>query len=159
GTPLLLGIFTGSVASYLFNNFSIQDSFIHSLLFTALLFSIRFILLRFCGAITPLASTKVLLQFVTVTAIMTLLHVLLQNHFLGHTYWLMQWLGELNGIMCLTPLCLMFEPFTVQRYFNKRAYSWWIGSILLIAAHFLLFFLSDIYEIFWAILLLILLCY
>lgn len=148
GNFLLVGIFLGSISSYLYNHYSLLQSILLSILFTAYIYLIRQCCLRFIGPVTPFAETKVLWKFIVVIGILTALDVSLifllldsikplnlsfSNFFLA-AYW-----GQLNGILCITPLCLIFEPFIPERYFQKTNWQWKIGVILIIACQFLVY--------------------
>ena len=75
-----------------------------------------------------------------------------------HLERLLALLGILNGILCLTPLCLAFDPFTPQIYFTSLAWRWWSLAILLIAAHLLYFALPGVEALFLSGVLMVALC-
>lgn len=154
GDILLLGIFTGSLASYLFNNFPFTVSLGNSILFTANLWLIRFFCLRFFGSITPMISTKICMQFMIVVIFFCALHIGWQYLYYPDLPWLMGFIGELNGILCLTPLCLSLEPFTVKRLFVRGSLKAWLAGSAIVIGHSLFFILPIKATIPWALLLL-----
>lgn len=155
GNVLLLGIFTGSIASYLLNNYPLTVAISNSLLFTFNLFLIRFVCLRYFGTIAPLHSAKIGLQFISVVLFFCALHIGWIYLFYPDLPWLMGFLGEVNGILCLTPLCLSLEPFTVKRLFVKGSFPAWVAGTVIVLGHALFFFIPAKAAIIWAVVLLI----
>ncbi len=155
GDILVLGIFTGSLTSYLFNNFPLTVSLSNSILFTANLWLIRFCCLRFFGTIAPMHATKVCLQFIAVVVFFCGLHTGWQYLFYPELPWLMAFIGEVNGILCLTPLCLSLEPFTVKRLFVRGSLPAWLAGGTLVVGHSLFFFLPAKLAVPWAIILMV----
>lgn len=153
GNLLLLGIFTGSLASYLLKQYPLTVSISNSLLFTINLFLIRFICIRFFGAIAPMHTSKIALQFILVVIACCVLHIGWVYLFYPDLPWLMGVLGEVNGILCLTPLCLCLEPFTVKRLFVKGSYPAWIAGSTVVLGHALFFFIPAHVAIVWAVIL------
>ena len=158
GDILVLGILTGSLTSYLFNNFPLTVSLGNSILFTANLWLIRFCCLRFFGTIAPMHSTKVCLQFICVVLFFCAIHIGWQYLYYPDLPWLMGFIGEVNGILCLTPLCLSLEPFTVKRLFVKGSLPAWFAGGAIVIGHGLFFFLPVVVAIPWAMTLLVALC-
>lgn len=158
GYLLLLGIFTGTLASYLYNSYPLTVSLSNSLVFTTNLFLIRYCCLRFFGAIAPLHNSRICLQFISVTLFFCALHTGWQYLFYPDLPWLMAFLGESNGILCLTPLCLVLEPFTVKKLFLKGSLPAWILGTIIVIAHSLFFFIPSHWAILWASSLLLAMC-
>ncbi|MCS5710865.1 hypothetical protein [Candidatus Berkiella aquae] len=158
GNVMLLGIFTGLFASYLFNHFPFTVSISNSILFTLNLYLIRYCCLRFFGSIAPLHTSRVCLQLISVVVVFCALHTGWQYLFYPDLPWLMAFFGELNGILCLTPLCLVLEPFTVKRLFMKGSFPAWLFGGLLVIGHSSLFFIPQAFAVIWAAILLIGLC-
>lgn len=141
GDILVLGIFTGTFASYLFNHFPITVSLANSLMFTLNLYLIRFCCLRFFGSIAPMHSTRICLQFLFITMLFCTLHTGWQYLYYPDLPWLMALIGEVNGILCLTPLCLSLEPFVVKRLFVKGSLRAWLCGIIILLGHTAFFFM------------------
>ncbi|MGE3319234.1 MAG: hypothetical protein AB7I18_08045 [Candidatus Berkiella sp.] len=158
GDILVLGIFTGTFASYLFNHFPLTVSLANSLMFTLNLYLIRVVCLRFFGSIAPMHSTRVCLQFVLVTLFFCALHTGWQYLFYPDLPWLMAFIGESNGILCLTPLCLSLEPFVVKRLFVKGSLCAWLFGGAIVLGHTLFFFLPATWAIALAAALFVALC-
>lgn len=145
GYFLLYGIFLGVLLSYLYNHVPWHLSLAQSLLFTLYIFLTRLIAVHTIGAVIPLAQTRVLWKFFGLVTLFstvhayTLLLVFAAPRGMAPTFfdWSVAWLGEVNGILYLTPLCLIFEPFVPKRYFNLKSKSWWICSAAIIISHFL----------------------
>lgn len=146
GHFVLVGIFLGTLLSYLHNHYSWNIGIIQSGLFTLYIYLIRLCCLKFVGPITPLSEIKVFWKFLTVIVILSVLDISLiyaifnktrdiNNSFI-HFFLTNLW-GQLNGILCITPLCLIFEPFTPTRYFQKTNWPWWLSSISIISCQFL----------------------
>ncbi|MFI4936933.1 MAG: hypothetical protein ACHQJ6_00300 [Candidatus Berkiellales bacterium] len=164
GPFLILGVFLGSLASYLYYHLAWFFSIILSLLFAVTLFLIRECSLRWIGAVTPIATRAILLKFIFLIGVFSLFHVILHHLALewatGLSFkWInVVWgaLGEINGILCLTPFCLIFEPFVPQRYFQLKLTPWKIIAVLIITSYLLFYFIPNgFYSYILAILLLI----
>lgn len=158
GNILVLGIFTGTFASYLFNHFPLTVSLANSLMFTLNLYLIRLVCLRFFGSIAPMHSTRIGFQFIFVTLVFCALHTGWQYLFYPDLPWLMAFIGETNGILCLTPLCLSLEPFVVKRLFVKGSLKAWLLGGAIVLGHTLFFFLPASWAIPLAALLVVALC-
>lgn len=140
GNFLILGIFLGSFASYALNSVSLLMSGLYSLLFTCCMFLIRYLSLRIIGPVTPLAHRAILVKFIVVVILLSGIHTgALCQVMPPYFQWLQSWLAEITGILCLTPLCLTFEPFAPQRYFTLKAWRWWLSAIILIGCYFLFY--------------------
>jgi len=140
GNALLPGIFCGILLSYLTNNFSGAQALAQSFLFVTCLFSLRILGLRWIGPIAPLSRVSVLWKFLALTSVICAVHVLLFYTLLHDlppslSFWYRGWLGEMLGIVCLTPLCLMFDPFVPSTYFQRKTWGWWVSGGLLALAH------------------------
>ena len=149
GYFILGGIFVGSLLSYLYNNFDFLHSLGQSILFTLTLFAIRFLSLRYIGPVAPLSKLSVLLKFIYLIVLICALHVFFVlliglEKLPTLIEWYSAWLGEINGILCLTPLALVFDPFVPQRYFSKLQWRWWSMALILITLQGLYFVLPPI---------------
>jgi len=167
GNILLLGIFVGTFSSYVYNLYSWQISLYQALLFISFIFCCRQFSLKWIGPVTPLAKTSVLCKFIVLIILFSSIHISLMTRILVQTYggnisffdWSTAVLGEINGILCLTPLCLVFDPFVPQRYFTRQEKKWWLSALGLILGHFIFFALtSEIATLILSVILLILLC-
>lgn len=144
GHFLLCGIFLGSFLSYLHNHFPLPFCLTQSLLFTFYLYLVRVLSLKWIGPITPLAENSTFFHFLFLLSILTLLPIAglflelsLRFRAFEVTWFhlVAAWLGHLNGILCLTPLCLVLDPFTPKRYF-KTWQSWQAFTIFILLCHF-----------------------
>src|SRR5262249_27285736 len=57
--------------------------------------------------------------------------------------WFVGWLGQINGILCLTPLCLMFDPFTLPHYFHRHTWRWWSSGLIILFCHLFYLFMHN----------------
>lgn len=142
------GILIGAIAAFYINCHLWTFSLLQGIGFTAYIYALRRFLLWRVGSIQPLSSLNVLLSFLLYSAMFTCIHVLLvwgvvylyalpwpfdMTDFYCH--WLAQW----NGILCLTPFTLMFNPFTPKTYFkvNLKNSAWCASMLIIIFSHFL----------------------
>lgn len=133
GRSMLVGIFLGNLISYLFSYVPMGAAMLYSSIFTLYILLIRETCLRLMGPVTPLDKVETLIQFTVICSFFSALHVILMSTVLIIPISFYQtWLGELNGILYLTPLCLMFEPFSTERFFTKQAWRWWICSLVIL---------------------------
>lgn len=167
GNFLLLGIFLGTFSSYVYNLYSWQASLSQALLFTSFIFCCRYFSLKWIGPVTPLSNATVLGKFIALIVFLSIIHISITTVILMKLYGgevslfdgLMALLGEINGILCLTPLSLVFDPFTPQQYFTFQQKKWWLCALGLIFCHFLFFAMStEISNTILSVTLLILLC-
>lgn len=144
GRTMLLGIFLGNLISYITSQVDLPSALLFSSLFTGTVFLTREVCLRWIGPVAPLSKANVLFQFFLVASLFSGIHILLVNAFLIRPIPLyISWLGEVNGILYLTPLCLLLEPFANERYFNRQAWHWWVFSLALIASQLLIFLVPE----------------
>jgi integral membrane sensor domain MASE1 len=149
GNFLLLGILCGTLLNNLFNHLPWHLNLFMGFGFTFFIWITRSLALRFIGAITPISFVRVWIQFILLIALTCALYTAFL-YFLGifstrHSIFFnlySAWLGNFNGILYLTPLCLIFEPFVPQKYFTSKTRLWWLISIAIIGSHFLFFALS-----------------
>lgn len=155
GHFILLGIFLGSLASYLNNHYPLFVSFLQSGLFTLYIYSIRLCSLHFIGPVTPIPSRSVLGKFLLLIMVLTAIDVIAIYFIFKLTttisiswkpFFLNAFSGQLNGILCLTPLCLIFEPFIPEKYFKSSSSSWWISALFLISLQFLYFLFPQCWQ-------------
>lgn len=147
GYRSLLGIAIGTGLSYYLNHFSWQESLWLALLFVGYLTLIRTISLRWIGAIAPIADRSVLFKWIVLILLCSALYIFILDGTISiktNLERLLALLGILNGILCLAPLCLAFDPFTPQIYFTRQAWHWWSFAVILIAAHLLYFALPAV---------------
>ncbi len=153
GNALLAGIFAGSLFCYLYYGYPFSFSLKQALCFSLIIYLIRATSLKFVGPVAPLASLAVLWKFILICAVFSAIHVSLIGFLFSQNYqtsvsifgWTVAFLGELNGILCLTPLCLAFTPFVAQRYLTKKSKVWaWIGALIVIC-HFGFFWVDNGY--------------
>jgi hypothetical protein len=145
GHFLLIGIFLGSFLSYLHNHLLLSFCLTQSTVFTFSLYALRALCLKWIGPIAPLRDTKTFSLFSLLILLFTIIPTLclfLQQQWLfplRHISWslvIAAMLGQLNGVLCLTPLCLMFDPFTTKRYFQRLLQPWVLGAIFVLLIHF-----------------------
>jgi len=136
GYFLLVAVFLGTLGSYVHNHLSWFISLQHSLLFTAFLFAVRFLALRWIGPVTPIATAKIFGQFTTLIMIASAVHIILIMPISLNAY--LMWLAEINGILCLTTLCLIFNPFMPSRYLQ------WVLSFILMGGCSLYYIFPDV---------------
>ncbi|MGE4350119.1 MAG: MASE1 domain-containing protein [Candidatus Berkiella sp.] len=140
------GFLIGAMSAFYIHSSDILFSFFQAFGFTFYIYLMRTLLLRWVGAIQPLDSSKVVIKFIGIVAILTLTHIIytyMMMHIFNykwpfdfkHIY--IHWLSELNGILCLTPFTLAFDPFVSKKYFsfNRRNYLWFVSTITIIALH------------------------
>ncbi len=150
GNSLLAGLFVGTLLSYYFNHFSLPVSVVIASLFIFVTFLIRYCSLKFIGPITPLFTLSVLWKFIALCAIFCgiqvyLMALIFTSQFNTHFSFIgisVAFLGELNGILSLTPLCFVFTPFVPGIYFAEKSKTWLWVSIGIVIAHGA-FFLVD----------------
>jgi hypothetical protein len=160
GYFLLSGIFLGTLLSYLYNHFSWPLGLSQSVLFIFFLYLTRALSLRWIGPITPLPKVAVLGKFIALMSALSAVHVWLVTILFFKMWpslslWYLGWLGEINSILCLVPLCLMFDPFVPAQYFNLQAWKWWMCGALLIIAHVPLLLLPPLPSIIYSLALVI----
>jgi hypothetical protein len=167
GNNMLLGIFIGTLSSYLYNRYPILVSLHQTFLFTLFIFLTRQLALFWLGTVTPLANVKIFAKFSFLLGLLCAFHIFLISKVLNSIYgapvynfdWYIAWIGELNGILCLTPLCLVFEPFVPEKFLNKENAAWWIFTIVITLCHLLFFVIpSGMPSIGLAVFFLIVLC-
>lgn len=147
GRTMLLGIFLGNLISYLVSQIDLPIAILYSFIFTCYIFLTREACLLWIGPVVPLNKTKSLIQFFIICAIFSGIHVLLVSELLIVPLSLYSsWLGEVNGMLYLTPLCLLFEPFAHERYFTKRAWRWGAVTIALMACQTAIFLVPENFE-------------
>ncbi len=147
GNNLLCSIFIGTLSSYLYNHFPWELSLYLALIFTLFIFLVRQGSLKFIGTITPLCDLNTLWKFIALIGVLCAIHISSMTMIFITYYkssfstfsWYCAWLGELNGILALTPLCLIFDPFVPQKYFNKKNNAWWFSGFMIFACYFLFF--------------------
>ncbi len=166
GNTLLAGIFAGTLTSYLYNHFSFVMGLRQSLAFTLCILLVRSLSLKWSGPISPLYSKKVLWQFSLIAILCCAVHVSVmglmftQANDTSITWygWSVAFLGELNGILCLAPLSLVFDPFVVLHYFNKKNRTWQLVAAFIVLAHIFSFIIQGIPSILLTLSFFILLC-
>lgn len=149
-----LGIALGAIGAFYINCQYVWFSLLQGIVFTLYIYLLRFSLLRWVGAIQPLSHYRILFYFIVLCAAFTFAHVI-SLYFITHLFELpwpfkqtdvyMHCLAELNGILCLTPLTLSFNPFTPKKYFSfkPRNIAWCTCMLLMIGAHLGFFWLRD----------------
>lgn len=141
-----LGFFIGAISAFYIHSNDIVFSLFQTFGFILYIYLMRTLLLRWIGAVQPLTNQNILPKFLCIVATLTLLHVnytyamihLFDFNWpfdLKHIY--IHWLSELNGILCLTPFTLAFDPFVPKKYFsfNTRNYIWSFSAAIIIALH------------------------
>lgn len=146
GNFILFGVFLGVFTSFLYYRLPWLTSLMQGSAFIAFLYLFRQVALRWIGAVIPLAKWQDLWKFFGLTALFSAAHAYAtlligttDHQFPVFFKWYVAWLGEMNGIFCLTPLCFIFNPFIPQRFFQQQTNTWWIIALILIFCHFLYF--------------------
>lgn len=140
GNTMLLSIFMGTLTSLWVFHPPLLPSLFYSGLFTLMIYLIRYCALRYIGAVQPIVQRRILINFIGIISVFCALHITLLQ-FLGELPWIISFLSEMNGFLCLTPLCLIFTPFVPAEYFHAKL-TWWRWALLIIFAHSLFFFLA-----------------
>lgn len=160
GNAALLGIGAGCFFSYHFMHFAPILAIWFSLLLAGFLWLIRSISLRLIGPVAPLANRATLGAWLFVLIPFSFIYacLLIGAQVLYHLLpafsglWLIAYFfGVLNGILCLTPLCLAFDPFAIKNLFQKSAWRIWLGIGLLLFLTAPLFWLPPMWAILYAI--------
>ncbi|GEM_PF-3119961 len=145
GNFLLLGIFLGSFTNYWYNHFPLLMAFAQSFIWLVIVYFTRLICLQMIGPISPLPRVSILMKWFLVIFVMCGLHTVIFFALLfkwfpwSWNYFFLGWVGQINGILCLVPLSLVFEPFVPQHFFNQNNRSWRIWGLLFILGNFLYF--------------------
>lgn len=148
GNVMLFGIFAGILSSYIYNYNLVLLSIAQAALFTFFIYLLRLFCLIFIGPVTPIAEVKTFWKFSLVCAVLCACHVSAVSVLFVQTFQTsvslyglgVAWLGELNGILCLTPLCLVFDPFTPQNYFGKKGLPWKLATVGIFLCHLFFFY-------------------
>lgn len=157
GNAALLGIAAGIVLSFLMARLPFLVGASVAALFVLFVFSLRFVGRCWLGPIAPLAERKILIKWcllvfigslITAALFLTILHYFALMQI---TPWIFAatFLGMFNGILCLAPLCLAFDPFTLSTLCRKSAYriaAIFIGVVLLPLP---LFFIPESFALAW----------
>tara|TARA_R110002110_G_scaffold121431_2_gene297282 strand:- start:114515 stop:115444 length:930 start_codon:yes stop_codon:yes gene_type:complete len=141
-----LGMFVGAFCAYDINSHLLSFSALQAVNFVSYIALTRYLALKWIGAIQPLNKLSVLVLFLGLVALTTACHIFLHQSLI--TYFGLPWtynlqnsithfLAQFNGILCLTPLTLILDPFAPKTYFSltKRNLSWWLMcSFILISS-------------------------
>lgn len=157
GHVSLIPIFISFYISFYCAGFGSFVSGWQSFLFTLIMFSIRYTGMGLIGAVIPLASLSVYVKWLLIVLFFVAAHIMIMFPHASALDRYTAFLGEMNGILCLTPLCLIFTPFTPQYYFNLRRWPWIAGSLVILTLHFGFFILPTMWLSFYAVLMLLLL--
>lgn len=150
GNVVLIAIFMSLFISFFSASFNWMMSLWQSVLFTAVMFLIRYTGMRLVGAIIPLAHFKVYTQWLLIVCFFVIVHIALMLHQAPLIDQYAAWLSEMNGILCLTPLCMIFTPFTPLHYFNLQKWPWILAGLLVLVLHLLYFVLPINWLIYYA---------
>lgn len=144
------GILVGAIGAFYINCHYFWFSLFQGIGFTLYIYLTRLTLLKIVGPIQPLNNLDVLTSFLSIITLYTIFHVFLVWELIclaglpwpfSLEYFYVHLLAQLNGILCLTPFTLMFNPFTMKKYFSwKKQNVIWIGYMLAILSSHLLFF-------------------
>lgn len=147
-----LGILVGAFFAYYLNSHLFSFCALQAIGFTTYIYLTRYLALRWIGAIQPLNNLFSLILFLGLVATTTACHTFLHQTII--LYFALPWpyslqdtfthfLAQFNGVLCLTPLTLILDPFVPKAYFsfNKKNLSWWLisGSILVGCVSFIFF--------------------
>jgi hypothetical protein len=141
----LFGIFLGLLASYSLSHIALSTSLMQSVLLVLYVYLIRLLAIRTIGPVAPIADNVVLWKFYALITTLSAVHsyllfaILTQSIIPAFSLWYMGWLGEINGILCILPFCLIFDPFVSKRYFRKSVQLWWILALAIILCHLFYF--------------------
>ena len=138
GSRLLFGIGLGTSACFWMTGMPWAANLVQTALFLGTVYALQRLSHKIIGSVQPLENIIVLLKFLALSSVLIGIYayLLLPSWFLGYH----AWIGMLNSLLCLTCLCLVFNPFLPARYF-KRTASWWKVSVGLIVLHVGFFFL------------------
>lgn len=147
GNFLLLGIFAGTLIAYSSNHLPWGISLSLSLLFIIYIYSIRKLAFVTIGAIAPLYNNAVLWKFYGLIALLSAIYSFLffaimglQSTGVGFLFWVyVGWLAQINGIICVTLICLMFDPYVMYRHFHKVR-LWSVIAVVIVICHLCYFF-------------------
>lgn len=136
GYSPIIAIGVGAFSAFYFHPFSWYFSLLQALGMTLYIYSLRALSIKWIGPIQPVNQCTQLFFFLLLSLVLTLSHIIYLyvlffsfigtsslkfSHLLIHTF------AEYNGIVCLTPLALMLDPYTIKNYFskNKLNFTWW----------------------------------
>lgn len=141
----LFGIFFGILMSDTLHHIPIHTSLMHSGLLVIYVYLTRELALRWIGTVAPLADNRALWKFygliIASSAVLSYLEFIILTPSLlpNLSLWYMGWLGEMNGILCIVPFCLIFDPFISKRYFRPPVQLWWVLALVIILGHLVYF--------------------
>ncbi|HVV67563.1 MAG TPA: hypothetical protein VHE99_00780 [Gammaproteobacteria bacterium] len=147
GNFLLLGIFAGTLIAYLANHLSWDISLLLSLIFVIYIYLMRKLAFLTIGPIVPLYNNAVLWKFYALIAVLSAVYsyvfftlmVLKSLSGLLFFWVFMGWLAQINGILCVTLICLVFDPYVMYRHFHKVR-LWSILAVVIVICHLFYFF-------------------
>jgi len=132
-----LGVVVGAFCAYYINSHFLSFSAIQAIGFASYICLTRYLALKWIGAIQPLNKLSSLILFLILSLATTTAHVFFHQAIIS--YFDLSWhtslqntaihvLSQFNGILCLTPLTLILDPFAPKTYFsfNKKNMSWWL---------------------------------
>ena len=147
GNFLLVGIFVGTLIGYLINHLPWHISLTLSLLFVIYIYLIRKLAFLTMGPVAPLFNNAILWKFYGLIAVLSavysyLFFSLMGLKSVGATFFLVYtgWLAQINGILCITLICLMFDPYLMYRHFHKVR-LWSILAMVIVICHLFYFFI------------------
>lgn len=161
GINMWIPIATGCLLAGVLQQWPLKANLISASAFTGYALICYVLSIRLIGAIQPVTQTRVLSKWFTLLIVCSLLFCTLLNAFLFQgnglpigTISKMSFLC-MNGILPLTPLSLMLDPFTFQNNAIIKQSKWWIVTILLLGAMvFTLFFIPNYLTLMFALCLL-----
>lgn len=122
GQTMLLGIFLGSFISHLSHHVPVMLSLFYSTYFTLYIFLIREACLRWIGTVIPLNKVSVFIKFLLVCSILSIFYLFsLKFMFSANINLFPRWLSEINGILYLTPLCFLFDPYSFDNSYTQSS--------------------------------------
>lgn len=145
-----LGMIVGAFCAYYINSHLLSFSAIQAIGFASYICLTRYLALKWIDAIQPLNKLSSLILFLVLVLTTTTGHIFFHQAVIS--YFDLPWhvslqntmihiLSQFNGILCLTPLTLILDPFAPKTYFalSKRNLSWWLicGFILIACVSFI----------------------
>lgn len=136
-----VAIYIGTFFAFYQNDFSLLFSNLQAIGFCSFVLATRYLTLRLIDPIQPVHKSYSLLAFISIVLPLSFCHCALNfiffkstDYIWPHSFMDLCWqsLAQFNGIVCLTPLTLMLDPYAIKSYFSKRWTNiiWWLGLLL-----------------------------
>lgn len=159
GDLILASIALGTFLSYYYNHITLLDSILQAFLFTVFVYFTRLTALKWIGPVAPLFTRIILLKFLFVLVLWSVLYSFFSTlSSFSFPLFYFKWIHTFNGLCYITPLCLIFDLFLFQLFFQKQSKLWMLYSLLLILANITFYFLLHFptYSLFFSVIYLLL---